>query len=74
LNVRGNHVYSHLKQLEELGLIMRERVGHTKVLRTTQLFADYFGLSYDLRTMKRQLKKTFGFDESKPEDEERLQR
>jgi len=70
LNVRGNHVYSHFKQLEELGLITRERVGRTKVLRTTQLFADYFGLSYDLRTMKRKLKKVFGFEETKLKGEE----
>ena len=61
LNVRGHHVYSHLKQLEQLGLISREAVGHTKTLRTTQFFADYFGLSYNLRGMKRQLKKVFGF-------------
>lgn len=64
--VRGHHVYSHLKQLEELGLITRERRGRTKVLRTTQYFADYFGLSHDLRAMKRQLKKVFGFAESNP--------
>ncbi|MCW3981250.1 MAG: SMC-Scp complex subunit ScpB [Candidatus Bathyarchaeota archaeon] len=61
LNVRGHHVYSHLKQLEQLGLISREAVGRTKTLRTTQFFADYFGLSYNLRGMKRQLKKVFGF-------------
>jgi len=70
LNVRGSHVYSHFKQLEERGLITRERVGRTKVLRTTQLFADYFGLSYDLRTMKRKLKRVFGFEETKTEGEE----
>lgn len=63
INVRGSHVYSHLKQLEDLGLIRRERVGRTKVIRTTPFFADYFGLSYDLRGMKRQLKKVFGFNE-----------
>jgi len=71
LNVRGNHVYGHLKQLEELGLIMRDRVGRTKVLRTTQFFADYFGLSHDLRAMKRQLKKVFGFEEPEKEKEEK---
>jgi segregation and condensation protein B len=70
LNVRGNHVYIHLKQLEERGLITRERVGRTKVLRTTQLFADYFGLSHDLRSMKRKLKKVFGFEETKLKGEE----
>jgi segregation and condensation protein B len=66
LIVRGNHVYSHLKQLEELGLINRERVGRTKVIRTTPFFADYFGFSHDLRGMKRQLKKVFEFEETKP--------
>lgn len=70
LNVRGHHVYSHLKQLEELELITRERAGRTKVLRTTRFFADYFGLSHDLRSMKRQLKKVFGFAELKSEGKE----
>ncbi|MFQ6068581.1 MAG: SMC-Scp complex subunit ScpB [Candidatus Bathyarchaeia archaeon] len=70
LNVRGHHVYSHLRQLEEVGLITRERIGRTKVLRTTQFFADYFGLSHDLRTMKRQLKKVFGFAEHKSRKKE----
>lgn len=70
LNVRGHHIYSHLKQLEELELITRERIGRTKVLRTTQFFADYFGLSHDLRAMKRQIKKVFGFDESKSKRKE----
>ena len=29
------------------------------MIRTTEFFADYFGLSYDLRAMKRQLKNIF---------------
>jgi len=70
INVRGTHVYNHLKQLEDLGLITRERVGRTKAVRTTQFFADYFGLSYDLRAMKRQLKKVFGFDEPKIQEKD----
>lgn len=74
LNVRGNHVYSHLKQLEELGLIMRERMGRTKTVRTTQFFADYFGLSYDRRAMKRQLKRTFGATELDSNMKEEKQR
>lgn len=64
LNVRGQHVYGHLKQLKELGLIVREGVGRTKTLRTTQFFSDYFGFTHDLRGMKRQLKKIFGSDQS----------
>ena len=70
LNVRGSHVYGHLKQLEELGLIARERVGRSRIIRTTQFFADYFGLSHELRTMKRQLKKVFGITESQTDGEE----
>jgi segregation and condensation protein B len=70
LTVRGNHVYTHLKQLEELGLIARERMGRTRVLRTTQLFADYFGFSYDLRSLKRQLKKEFEFEGEESEGKE----
>lgn len=59
IDVRGHHVYDHLKQLEELDLITRERAGRSKVLRTTEFFADYFGLSHDLKTMKQQLKSVF---------------
>ena len=59
IEVRGGHAYDHLKQLEELDLIVRERAGRSKVLRTTQFFADYFGFSHDLKTMKQQLKNVF---------------
>jgi segregation and condensation protein B len=74
ITVRGHHVYSHLKQLEEFGLITRDRVGRTRVLRTTPFFADYFGLSHDLRSMKRQLKKVFGFVPPRPSEPEAKQR
>ena len=57
--VRGRHAYAHIKQLEEMGLITREKSGRSSVLRTTGYFADYFGLSHDIATMKRQLKKIF---------------
>ncbi len=66
VTVRGTHVYTHLKQLEDLGLITRERVGRTKAIRTTPFFADYFGLSHELRAMKRKLKKVFDFVEPPP--------
>lgn len=59
VDVRGHHAYGHLRQLESMGLISRERAGRTRLLRTTGFFADYFGLSHDLRTMKRQLKRVF---------------
>jgi segregation and condensation protein B len=59
IDVRGQHVYDHLKQLEDLELIVRERAGRSKLVRTTEFFADYFGLSHDLKTMKQQLKDIF---------------
>lgn len=57
--VRGSHAYGHLKQLEEFGLVSRERMKRGRVVRTTGFFADYFGFSHDVRLMKRQLKDVF---------------
>ena len=69
IDVRGHHSYGHLKQLEDMELISREGVGRKKMIRTTEFFADFFGLSHDLRSMKRQLKTVF-HEVSKPETEE----
>ena len=57
--VRGNLSYSHVKQLQEIGLISEEKLGRTKILRTTPNFADYFNLSQDLQVMKKQLEQVF---------------
>ena len=57
--VRGNLSYSHVKQLQEIGLISEEKLGRTKILRTTPNFADYFNLSQDQQTMKKQLEQVF---------------
>jgi segregation and condensation protein B len=70
IDVRGQHAYGHVKQLEELNLISRERAGRSRLLRTTEFFADYFGLSHDLKTMKQQLKTIFekeDLDQTEPE-------
>jgi segregation and condensation protein B len=56
---RGNHAYRHLKLLEGQDLIVRKGAGKTKVVRTTRLFADYFGFSHDSRAFKRQIKGIF---------------
>jgi chromosome segregation and condensation protein ScpB len=42
-----------------MGLIASERNGRSTVLRTTEYFADYFGLSQDTASMKRELKNVF---------------
>jgi segregation and condensation protein B len=57
VEVRGHHVYMHIKLLKEMGLVAAERSGRSSVLRTTEYFADYFGLSHDITTMKKELKK-----------------
>jgi segregation and condensation protein B len=71
IDVRGHHAYGHLRELEEMELIIREGVGRKKMVRTTEFFADFFGLSHDLRAMKRQLKTIFQ-DFAKPETEENM--
>ncbi len=68
VDVRGHHSYGHIKQLEEMELISREGIGRKRIIRTTGFFADFFGLSHELRAMKRQLKTIFEEIE-KPETE-----
>jgi len=69
IDVRGHHAYGHLRQLEEMELIVREGIGRKRMVRTTEFFADFFGLSHDLRAMKRRLKSVF-HDLEKPKTEE----
>jgi segregation and condensation protein B len=59
IDVRGHHAYIHIKALREMGLVASERSGRSSVLRTTEYFADYFGLSQDTASMKRELKHVF---------------
>jgi segregation and condensation protein B len=60
IDVRGQHAYGHVKMLKDMGLIMSERSGRTLALKTTDYFADYFGLTTDTVVMKKDLKKIFG--------------
>jgi segregation and condensation protein B len=57
VEVRGHHAYGHIRLLKEMGLIASERKGRSAVLKTTDYFADYFGLSHDIAAMKRELRK-----------------
>ena len=57
VKVRGNLTYGHVKQLRDMGLISEEKLGRSKVLRTTPSFSDYFNLSQDSRIMKKQIQK-----------------
>lgn len=60
IQVRGQHAYGHVKMLKDMGLIVTERSGRSLALKTTDYFADYFGLTQDMPTLKRDLRKVFG--------------
>jgi segregation and condensation protein B len=60
VEVRGHHAYSHIKLLKDMALLVAERSGRTTVLKTTDYFADYFGLTQDIAAMKRELRQIFG--------------
>lgn len=59
IDVRGHHAYGHIKVLKDMGIVGSERNGRSMLLRTTEYFADYFGLSLDTSTMKKELKHVF---------------
>ena len=60
IQTRGQHAYGHIKLLRDMGLVAAERSGRSMTLRTTDYFADYFGLTQDTGSMKRELKRIFG--------------
>src|SRR5215472_10567696 len=62
VKVRGKLAYVHVKQLKDMDLVSDERLGRTKMLRTTTTFADYFNLNHDSSLMKKELKKVLQLD------------
>ncbi|MCL5069132.1 MAG: SMC-Scp complex subunit ScpB [Thaumarchaeota archaeon] len=65
---RGSQAYSHLKQLIEVRFLSAERRGRTRVFRTTELFADYFGLSHDPELQRKQVAKQGLIDKARQTD------
>ncbi len=47
IKIRTNKAYDHLKELEELGYITRQKFGRTKLIKLSQKFFDYFSLPED---------------------------
>lgn len=47
IKIRTNKAYDHLKELEEMGYITRQKHGRTKLIKLTQKFFDYFDLPPD---------------------------
>jgi len=66
--VRGGSIYGQIKELKKLGLISTEKLGRTQILKTTDVFSDYFNLSRNPRLMRRQL--TTIFDEARKNGED----
>jgi len=56
VRVRGKLAYQHVKQLKEMDLISYDKIGRSRLLRTTTTFADYFNLNHDPSIMKKELK------------------
>ena len=44
INIRTNKAYDHLKELEEMGYITRQKHGRTNLIKLTQKFFEYFDL------------------------------
>jgi len=54
-DVRGSRVYDHIKQLTALGFIESRRFERTRVLRTSQRFAGYFGFEDDMDNIRERI-------------------
>ena len=54
--MRGGAAYKHIKVLLEKGLIDAEKSGRTLVLRTSQLFADLFGVENNPTVIRRKIR------------------
>ena len=66
VRVRGKLAYIHVKQLKDMDLIVDEKIGRTRLLRTTSTFADYFNLNHDPLLMRKELKKALQIGEDVP--------
>jgi len=56
----GRRVSKHLRMMESMGLVKRERLdGRSFTVTTTPFFADYFGFSHNPAKSKLQLKQIF---------------
>jgi|Deesub1362A_J573_1020465.scaffolds.fasta_scaffold00146_36 segregation and condensation protein B len=58
VRIRGNVVYSHVRELEKMGFVRGEKSGRTKILTTTTKFSEYFGIEEE--DIKDTLRKMMG--------------
>ena len=64
---RGPITYTHVKELLLKEFITAVPTGRTKILHTTQKFADYFGFSPNLEELKKEIAQQLGRAESESE-------
>lgn len=53
---RGSQAYYHIRELKRLKWISTEKLGRTKLIRVTEVLADYLDLSHNPEKMRKQLK------------------
>jgi len=46
IRIRTNKAYDHLKELEQMGYITRQKHGRTNLIKLTERFFEYFDLPY----------------------------
>ncbi len=56
----GRKAITHIKKLSEMGFIAIERKRNRKILKTTEKFSEYFGLSREIDKMKKELAELLG--------------
>lgn len=65
----GSVVYDHVGELYDRGMVTERQEGITKILATTDRFAEYFGIdASDRETIRTELAKRVGLDLSKKPD------
>ena len=70
IKIRGSGAYEHVKFLLDRGFISAIKKGRSYELMTTENFADTFGLSRDVPTLKKQLITQLGIKSPANKDEE----
>ena len=68
VKIRGSGAYDHVKFLLDRGFIETYRKGRSHEIITTDQFADTFGLSRDIQTLKKQMVTQLGINEPKKEN------
>jgi len=72
----GSRIYDHVRELKELNMIIMKADGNTRIISTTHLFPEYFGIdSSDKDGIKMYLAKRVGLildDEVEEKEEEHI--